>query len=318
MISVVIPVYNEEEVLPELCRRLTPVLAGFDEPYEVIFINDGSRDQSLEVMKELHAKDTHIKFIDFSRNFGQQIAVTAGLDYASGDAVIIMDADLQDPPEVLSKMIEKWQEGYDVVYAVREKRKGETFFKRFTSKWFYRIIRRLTNIDIPIDTGDFRLMSRRALDSLNRMREDNRFIRGMVSWIGFRQIGVLFERDARFAGETKYPFKKMLKIALDGIFSFSKIGLEISSYLGFLVSTFSFLYIIFIVVAFSLGKTVPGYASIMAAILFFSGVQLITIGMLGEYIGRIYDEVKDRPLYIVQNSGGFEEANKNQSDEKEL
>jgi dolichol-phosphate mannosyltransferase len=192
---------------------------------------------------------------------------------------------------------------------VRAKRKGENFFKRFTAKWFYRIISRLTNISIPVDTGDFRLMSRRAVDSLNRMREDNRFIRGMVSWIGFRQTGISFERESRFAGETKYPFKKMLKLALDGIVSFSNVGLKLSTYLGFLASTFSFLYIIFIVVAHFLGKTIPGYASIMAAILFFSGVQLITTGIVGEYIGRIYDEVKDRPLYLVKNSGGFEGAN---------
>ncbi len=305
MYSIVIPVYNEQEVLPEFYHRLSRSMEQLDEPYEIIFINDGSQDRSLEILRNLHATDSRVKILHLSRNFGHQVAITAGMNYASGDAVITMDADLQDPPEVLLQLIQKYREGYDVVYATRKKRKGERFSKRFTARVFYRLIHRLADVNIPVDTGDFRLINRSALNSLNSLREKRRFVRGLVSWIGFRQIGITYQRDPRYAGKTKYPLRKMLKFALDGITSFSDIPLHIAMYLGFATSGFALLYAVIVVLLKFLSISFPGYTSIMVTILFLGGVQLITIGIIGEYIGRIYDEVKGRPLYIVHELIGF-------------
>ena len=309
-ISIVVPIFNEEETIPELYRRLCGVLKNTEPGSEVVFINDGSRDRSFELLADLAKRDSRIKVINLSRNFGHQIAITAGMDYARGDAVVIIDADLQDPPEVIHELVAKWHEGYDVVYAVRESREGETIFKKLTASAFYRLIAKITNVDIPVDTGDFRLMSRTAVEAFKRIREKNRFVRGLVSWLGFRQTGVKFKRNERFAGETKYPLKKMLKFALDGITSFSFLPLQLATYLGFLVSAFSFVALAIIVVHKLLTPQygVTGWASMMAVILFLGGVQLITIGLIGEYIGRIYDEVKQRPLYFTQQILGFDEG----------
>jgi polyisoprenyl-phosphate glycosyltransferase len=305
--SIVIPVYNEAEVLPSLYDRLTRVMEGLVEPYEIIFVNDGSQDDSTPLLRDFQARDGRVKFLNFSRNFGHQIAITAGLDYSSGQAAVVMDADLQDPPEVIPRLIEQWRKGYDVVFAVRAKRQGEGLFKRATAAIFYRLFRRMTATEIPVDAGDFRLMSRRAVDTLQSIRERNRFIRGLAGWIGFRQTSVTFVRDVRQAGETKYPLKKMLRFALNGLLSFSLVPLQLASYLGFLISSIGFFYI-----AYAIGlklftdRVVLGWTSVMVAVLFLGGVQLISLGIIGEYIGRIYEEVKQRPLYIVDEAKGFE------------
>lgn len=307
LISVVVPIYNEAPIIPELHRRLSAALGGLPEDYEVVFVNDGSRDASVDLLREVVKADPHARLVDLSRNFGHQIAITAGMDFAQGDAVVVIDADLQDPPEVIPELVTKWREGYEVVYAIREKREGESFFKRATAAAFYRVITRITNVDIPVDTGDFRLMSRRAVEALKKVRERNRFIRGLVAWLGFRQTGVRFVRQERFAGETKYPLKKMLKFAFDGITSFSFLPLQLATYLGFIVSGASFLGILYVVyLRIFTQETILGWASLMAAILFLGGVQLITLGIIGEYIGRIYDEAKGRPLYFTQDVIGFE------------
>ncbi len=305
--SVIVPVYNEKEVLPELYRRLTEVMSSLQEPYEIVMVNDGSRDQSAEIVRELHEKDPHIKLINFSRNFGHQIAISAGMDYAVGDAVVIIDADLQDPPEVIRDLIAKWHEGYDVVYAVRAQRKGETFFKSFTASLFYRIIYRITDVDIPLDTGDFRLMDRKVVQTMGKMREKHRFMRGLSSWVGFRQTGVEYVREERFAGETHYPFRRMLRLALDGITSFSYFPLQMATYLGFITAGVSLVSIIAVVFLRLYGhQALQGQATTLVGVLFLGGVQLIFLGIIGEYLGRIYDEVKNRPLYIVSETVGFE------------
>jgi len=299
--SIVVPVFNEEEVLTEFYKRITSVMDKLVEPYEIIFVNDGSNDGSLELMKTLHSQDNRVKIINFSRNFGHQIAITAGLDYASGEAVITIDADLQDPPEVIPSLIDKWKEGFDVAYGIREKRAGESFLKLCTASVFYRFLRRITDTDIPTDAGDFRLMSRKVVDSLKNIRERNRFVRGLVSWVGFPQIGVNYRREKRFAGCTKYPLRKMLKFAIDGISSFSFLPLRIASYGGFVISGVGLIYAIYVIfVKLFTTKMVPGWASIMVAILFLGGVQLIAIGIIGEYIARIGQETKQRPLYIIR------------------
>jgi dolichol-phosphate mannosyltransferase len=306
LISVVIPIFNELAIIPELHRRLTATMSALPDDYELVFVNDGSRDGSREALRRLAEEDPRSRFIDLSRNFGHQIAITAGMDYAQGDAVVVIDADLQDPPEVIPDLIGKWKDGYDVVYAVRERREGDTLFKRATAAAFYRLIQRITNVEIPVDTGDFRLMSRRAVDGLRRVKEKNRFIRGLVAWLGFRQTGVRFVRHERFAGETKYPLRKMLKFAFDGITSFSFLPLQLATYFGFVVSAASFVGLLYVVyLRLFTSATILGWASLMAAILFLGGVQLITIGIIGEYIGRIYDEVKQRPLYLTQEVVGF-------------
>ena len=306
--SIIAPCFNEEGVLHELHRRISQVMDQTGEPWELVLVNDGSHDRTLAVMRELHASDPRIKVVDFARNFGHQIAVTAGLDYAQGDAVIVIDADLQDPPEVILQMINRWKEGYEVVYAVRTERKGETWFKEFTAKLFYRIIYRITDVDIPLDTGDFRLMDRKVVDAMKHMKERHRFIRGMTSWIGFQQTGVHYARAERFAGETHYPIRKMLKFALDAITGFSYAPLQIATYLGFTIAGLSAVAAIAVILARLFGEAAfYGQATTLVAVLFLGGVQLITLGIIGEYLGRIYDEVKGRPLYIVREALGFEE-----------
>jgi len=307
-LSVVAPVYNEEAILPELYRRLVAVLDGAGLDWELVLVNDGSRDRSPEIMRELHAADPRVKVVDFARNFGHQVAITAGADYAQGDAVVIIDADLQDPPEVILDLLAKWREGYEVVYAVRAERKGETWFKEFTAKAFYRIIYKITDINIPMDTGDFRLMDRKVVEALRTMREKHRFMRGMSVWVGFKQVGVEYVRAERYAGETKYPLKKMLRFALDGITSFSFFPLQVATYVGFIAAAVAILGIILTVILRLTGShAFYGQATTLVAVLFLGGVQLISLGIIGEYLGRIYDEVKGRPLYIVREALGFGE-----------
>lgn len=302
LISVVIPVYFEEAVVEECYRRLTEVLGRMSLAYELVFINDGSRDRTLEILDSISQRDKRVKVISFSRNFGHQVAVTAGVDRAKGDAVIIIDADLQDPPEIIPEMVNLWQKGYEVVYGKRKKRKGETFFKRATAKLFYKFLTRMSDVKIPRDTGDFRLIDRKVVEALKKMPERNRFLRGMISWVGYRQTALEYERDARYAGSTKYPLKKMMKFAIDGILSFSSKPLRLAQYLGFfavIVALSIFMYAFVYKIAG--GKNlVYGWASIMTTVSFLGGVQLICVGILGEYIGRIYDEIKGRPLYIVE------------------
>ena len=307
-LSVVAPVFNEEAILHELYRRLTAVLDGAGLDWELVLVNDGSRDRSLEIMRELHTADARVKVVNFARNFGHQVAITAGTDYAQGQAVVIIDADLQDPPEVILDLLAKWREGYEVVYAVRSERKGETWFKEFTAKAFYRIIYKITDISIPMDTGDFRLMDRKVVEALKTMREKHRFMRGMSVWVGFRQTGVEYVRAERYAGETKYPLKKMLKFALDGITSFSYFPLQLATYIGFIVAAISVVGIIVTIILRLTGShAFYGQATTLVAVLFLGGVQLISLGIIGEYLGRIYDEAKGRPLYIVHDALGFDE-----------
>jgi glycosyltransferase involved in cell wall biosynthesis len=304
-VSVVAPVFNEETILPELYRRVRDVLDGAGEDWELVLVNDGSRDRSPEIMRQLHAQDPRVKVIYFARNFGHQVAITAGADYARGDAVVIIDADLQDPPEVIPDLLAKWREGYEVIYAVRAQRMGETWFKEFTAKAFYRIIYRITEVDIPKDTGDFRLMDRKAVDAMKGMREKHRFMRGLSVWIGFRQTGVEYVRAERYAGVTKYPLKKMLKFALDGITSFSYLPLQLATYVGFACAALAVLGIIVtVILRLSGSQAFYGQATTLVSVLFLGGVQLISLGIIGEYLGRIYDEVKGRPLYIVSSTLG--------------
>jgi polyisoprenyl-phosphate glycosyltransferase len=307
-LSVIVPLYNEELVIREMYQRLTAVLERQQLEYEVIMIDDGSHDQTLSIAKEVCQKDKRIKLLSFSRNFGHQMAITAGMDKASGEVVVIIDADLQDPPEVIIEMLEKWREGYQVVYGVRKKRKGESPFKLVTAAMFYRLLRKTTPVDIPIDTGDFRLMDRRVVEQLSQMRERSRFVRGMVSWVGFKQGKVEYIREHRLRGETKYPLMKMLKFAIDGILSFSQMPLKFSSAFGFLCSGISFFFMIygFVVKYFSPETTISGWTSIFVASLFLGGVQLMSIGIVGEYIGRMYEEIKGRPLYITAEEINFD------------
>jgi dolichol-phosphate mannosyltransferase len=304
LISIVVPLYNEEGNVPELLRRITSIMDRCtlpSESYEIVAVNDGSADGTLTALRSASAVDPRVVIVDLSRNFGHQIAATAGIDMAGGDAVVLMDGDLQDPPELIASFLEKWREGYDVVYATRKKRLGESRFKLVTASIFYRTIRSMTKVSIPVDTGDFRLMSRRVVNALGLAREKHRFLRGLVSWVGFRQVGIEYERDARYTGETKYPVSKMFRFAIDGITSFSEIPLRFATYLGFGVSLFAFFYAVIVLFLKIYGYNEPGYTSMMVAILFLGGVQLITIGIAGEYLGRIYDQVKERPLYLVSS-----------------
>lgn len=306
--SIIVPVYNEEEVIMETYRRLTKVMDSTGEPYEILFVNDGSRDQTFQLAEEICKGDPRIRVINFSRNFGHQIAVTAGMEYSKGQAVVIIDADLQDPPEVIPLMIEKWKAGYDVVYGKRLKRKGETFFKKATAKLFYRFLNHMTNVDIPVDTGDFRLIDRKVCDTMNSLTEKNRYVRGLVSWVGYRQTGVEYVREERFAGETKYPLKKMLKLAGDAMLSFSYKPLKIAGLVGGLLSAASFIYLIIIIYQrLFTDTTITGWASTLVVMLFFNGVTLVMHSITGEYIGRIYEETKNRPLFIVRDTIGFED-----------
>jgi glycosyltransferase involved in cell wall biosynthesis len=305
LISVIVPVFNEIDVIDACYERLTGVLKsldGFD--YELMFVDDGSTDRSHPRMLELQGRDKNLKIIRFSRNFGHQIAITAGLDAARGDAIVVIDADLQDPPEIIPDMIAKWRDGYDVVYGVRRQRAGESRIKRATAAVFYRMLRRFTNIEIPVDVGDFRLISSRAAMQLRQLREKDRFVRGLVSWIGFPQTGVSYDREERYAGSTKYPYRKMLKFAVDGITSFSNMPLKLASWLGYLASLFAFIYLLSVFVQKMMGHTVEGWATIMVAMLFLGGVQLICIGIIGEYIGRIFNETKARPMYVIESIDG--------------
>ncbi|GCE62382.1 glycosyltransferase family 2 protein [Microcystis aeruginosa] len=306
--SLIIPIYNEEETIPELYRRVSDVMDSLDDSVELILINDGSRDCSLNLMRELQERDARVCYISFARNFGHQAAVTAGLNFARGQVIVVLDADLQDPPELIPKMIESWQAGYHVVYAQRTKRKKESWFKRLTAYVFYRLLRQLADVDIPADTGDFCLMDRQVVEVLNSMPERNRYIRGLRAWIGFRQTAVKFERDPRFAGEVKYTFKKSLALAVNSLVSFSKIPLRISTYLG-LFSALIALLMALLVLYWRLQQPdspVTGLATILIAVFFLGSVQLISIGILGEYVGRIYEEVKGRPAYTIAEIAGLE------------
>lgn len=310
LLSVVIPCYNEEEVIGETMKRLQAFCSELsDLNVELIFIDDGSKDRTLLLLKEYAAQNNKIRIIVFSRNFGHQIAVTAGIDAAHGDAIVVIDADLQDPPEVIHRMIEKWREGFDVVYGTRTDRPGESPFKLATARGFYRLLNKLSDVPIPLDTGDFRLMSRHITDALKAMPERDRFVRGMVSWAGFKQVSLPYSRSKRFAGESKYPLRKMLRFATDGILSFSTKPLQISVAFG-MISAFlaltGILYALYLRIFTNIW--VEGWTALMIAVLFIGGVQLISIGIVGEYIGRIYNEVKNRPLYLVKEYCGFGDA----------
>lgn len=299
-ISIIIPIYNEEGNIQILHDRLCNVIEGITNSFELIFVNDGSKDASITLIKALAAKDYRVRYLDFSRNFGHQIAVSAGLDHAKGESVVIIDADLQDPPELIAEMYAKMKEGYQVVYAKRRQRQGETFLKTFTAKMFYRILKKITSINIPVDTGDFRIMDKKVVDVLNNMPERNKFLRGQISWIGFNQTYVEYDRDERFAGKTGYTYRKMLRFAMDGITSFSNFPLKVASSLGFIVSGISFFIMIYsLYVRFVNGHYVEGWTSLMISVLFLGGIQLICVGIIGEYLSRVSDNVRNRPLYVV-------------------
>jgi polyisoprenyl-phosphate glycosyltransferase len=301
--SIVAPIFNEKDNLHELHRRVSEVMNSTNEPWELILVDDGSSDSSSDIIRELAQKDSHIRPVIFARNFGHQVAVTAGLDYSRGDAVVIIDADLQDPPELILEMSKKWREGYEVVYAVRAEREGESWFKLWTASLFYRIIYQITDVKIPLDTGDFRLMDRKVVNVMNQMREKHRFLRGMSAWVGFKQIGVEYKRAARQAGETKYPFRKMFKLAVNAVTGFSYFPLQVATYVGFISAAISILAIPLVIVLRVAGhQQLTGQATTLIAVLFLGGVQLISLGVLGEYIGRLYDEAKGRPLYITREA----------------
>ena len=300
-LSVVVPCYNEEEVLGELLRRLTSACeAVVQDDFELILVDDGSCDRTKSLLREAQKKDRRIVAVFLSRNHGHQLALTAGLSVSRGERIFVLDADLQDPPELLGPMMAKMDEGYDVVYGQRQSRKGENAFKQASARSFYRLMSRLVEFDIPLDTGDFRLMSRRMVDVLNRMPERHRFVRGMISWVGYPQTAFEYDREARFAGETKYPLKKMLRFASDAITSFSTIPLRVATWLGFTIAALSFILVIVTLFAWTSGVTIQGWASIMIVVLLLGGIQLMTIGVLGEYIGRLYMQSKMRPLFIIE------------------
>lgn len=307
LVSVVIPCFNEEESIHATHLRLTEVLAGIDgHSHEIVYVDDGSRDQTPALLRDIQAGDPHVRVVHLSRNFGHQFAVTAGLAHADGDAVVIMDADLQDPPEIVPQMLALWSQGYEVVYGVRTDREGETAFKLLTARLFYRLIRRLSDTEIPLDTGDFRLLDRRVVEAIVAMPERDRFIRGMVSWVGFRQIGCPYRRAPRFAGTTKYPLARMAKFAVDGVLSFSIKPLRLSTWMGFLSAGLALLGILYaLVLRLFTSIWVTGWTALIIAILFLGGVQLISLGIIGEYLGRLYGEAKRRPLFLVRERLGF-------------
>ena len=305
LISVVVPCYNEEAVVNVLHARLCAVLDALPARYEIVFVNDGSRDGTLRNLLELAHLHTNLRIVDFTRNFGHQVAVSAGLEYAVGDVVVLIDADLQDPPDLIPDMLAKWREGYDVVYAVRQTRNGESWFKKFTAHAFYKAVARMTDVSIPVDTGDFRLISRSVVDDLLKIRERHRFIRGLVSWVGYNQVGIPYHRDRRYAGESKYPLRKMLVFAFDGITSFSIKPLQWAGYAGFVAAFLGLVGLVWVLaVHFATDAALHGWTSLMVGVLFLGGVQLLVLGVLGEYVGRIYDEVRQRPLYLVRRVYG--------------
>lgn len=307
LLSIIVPCFNESEVLPAFYERTSRLLESCNYDYEIIFINDGSDDQTLGVITTLIQNNKRIKLIDLSRNFGKEIAMTAGIDFAVGDAVIVIDADLQDPPELIPEMYRCWREGYDVVYATRIKRDGETYVKRVTAQAFYWVIVRLSNVRIPVNTGDYRLMSRRAVEAVKQFQEQHRFMKGLFSWIGYRQISIPYHRAPRCAGGTKWNYWQLWNFAIEGITSFSYGPLRVATYLGVLTAFLAIIYASIVMIkVFIRGRDVPGYASIMVTMLFLGAVQLITLGIIGEYLGRIFNEVKRRPLYLVQQLSGIE------------
>lgn len=306
--SIVIPIYNEETNLNELASRLlSTIQTNLDNwEVEILLVNDGSYDSSFSIMKELAEKNSMFKLVNLSRNFGHQIAISAGMDLASGDVCIVMDGDLQDPPETIPKLVQKWKEGFEIVYAVRNKRDGESWFKLFTAKAFYRILKRITSVEIPVDTGDFRLIDKKVLNVLKEMPEKHRFIRGMVAWSGFKSCPVFYHREKRFAGTTKFTLGKMIQFSLNGITSFSTYPLKLASTFGLFVSSIGFLYLIYVIyLALFTNNTVEGWASMMVVVLFLGGVQLLSLGVIGEYVGRINEEVKKRPNYIISEKVNF-------------
>jgi len=308
--SVIVPCYNEEEVITETYKRLNTVMESLEETYEIIFINDGSKDNTAFIIAGFCETNKSVKLLNFSRNFGHMPALTAGLDYASGEAVFVIDADLQDPPEVFLEMITKWKEGYHVVYGKRNKRKGESVFKKLSAMAFYRFLQSMTNVDLPVDTGEFRLMDRKVVEVVKTLPEKNRYLRGLVSWVGFKQTAVMYDRSERFAGETKYPLRKMIKFAMDAITSFSYKPLKLATLIGFLMSIASFVYLIVIFIQHFFTDThVAGWTSLIGVMLLTQGIVLIILGLMGEYVGRLYEEAKGRPLYIVQEVIGGEADN---------
>lgn len=312
-ISVVVPMYNEEPNIDYLLERLVSVLVRLKMKYEIVCVNDGSKDNTLKCLVEHHYRNSAIKVVNLSRNFGKEIALTAGIDYTTGAAVVPIDADLQDPPELIEELIVKWREGYDVVCATRRSRQGENWIKRFTAAAFYQTIGKLSNVPIPPNTGDFRLLDRRVVNALKQMPERNRFMKGLFAWVGFQQTSIIYDRPQRYQGTTKWNYWRLWNFAIDGIAGFSLIPLKVWSYLGLVISLISFLYASFLVIRTLLfGIDIPGYASLMVAILFLGGVQLLSLGIIGEYIGRIYDEVKGRPLYLVRDCYGFMPESMNQ------
>ena len=305
-ISIIIPFYNESENIEHLFARLTPVLIQLDTSYEIVCVNDGSQDNTMEKLIELTQQDLAVKVINLSRNFGKEIALTAGLDYACGGAVIPIDADLQDPPELIEQLIAKWREGYDVVYAIRRSRRGETWVKKFSAWAFYQTIGRMSHVPIPANTGDFRLLDRRVVEAIKQLPERTRFMKGLFAWVGYKQTSVLFDREPRHLGKSTWNYWKLWNFALDGIISFSFLPLKVWSYIGVAISFVTLLYAVMLVIrTLIFGVDVPGYASLMVAILFLGGIQLITLGVIGEYLGRVYEEVKGRPLYFVREEYGF-------------
>ncbi|HBB33022.1 MAG TPA: glycosyltransferase [Cyanobacteria bacterium UBA8803] len=310
-LSVVVPLYNEESNIEYLFERLLSVLIPMKTTYEIVCVNDGSKDNTLEGLVEYHHRNSAIKVVNLSRNFGKEVAITAGLDYATGAAIIPIDADLQDPPELIAELVAKWREGYDVVYATRRSRQGESWLKRWTANAFYQTIGRMSHIPIPRDTGDFRLLDRRVVEVLKEMPERTRFMKGLFAWVGYKQTSILFDRQPRLKGRTTWNYWKLWNFAIDGITSFSFLPLKIWSYVGLTISLFSFLYASFLIIrTLIFGIDVPGYASIMVVVLFLGGIQLLTLGIIGEYLGRVYQEVKGRPLYLVRDCYGFEKKSR--------
>ena len=299
-LSVVVPAYNEEKVLPEFHKRITSILESMDVDWEIIYVNDGSNDNTIKVLGCFDSPGVAV--IELSRNFGKEIAMTAGIDHAQGDAVVVIDADLQDPPELIPKLVEKWREGYDVVYARRTAREGETFLKKSSAKMFYKTIQRLSRVEIPEDTGDFRLLSRRAVSALKQLREHHRFMKGLFAWIGYPQVAVPYRRDGRFAGTSKWNYWRLWNFALEGITSFSTVPLRIATYIGLLTALGAFLFALFVIYkTLVYGESVRGYPTLMVVILFLGSIQLVSLGMIGEYLGRMFNETKQRPLYLVKN-----------------